>query len=197
MRKTRAGFLAGAIGLMVLSGPAGAQEKVRFVLDWAFQGQQAMFTVPVDDGTYQRHGLAVTVDRGVGSGDSVAKIASGAYDIALADLYSMVRFNGQNPDRPLIAVMLVHDKSALAVETKSNSGINAPKDLNGKTLAAPVGDASRQLFPLFAEINGVDQNSIKWVNVSPELRETMLIRGEAQAVTGHITTVMMNMRAIH
>src|SRR5262249_1583618 len=118
MRKSGARFFTWTVGLMasaLLTGQACAQDKVRFVLDWAFQGQQAMFTLPVDDGTYQRHGLAVIVDRGVGSGDSVAKVASGAYDIALADLYSMVRFNGANPDRPLIAVMLVHDKSALAV----------------------------------------------------------------------------------
>src|SRR5213083_3045824 len=93
--------------------------------------------------------------------------------------------------------MLVHDKSALAVETKASGDIKTPKDLNGKTMAAPMGDVSRQLFPLFAEISGIDQNSIKWVNVSPELRETMLIRGDAQAITGHITTVMMNMRGIN
>lgn len=191
-----------AIGLIaagLLFGPAQAQDstRIRFILDWAFQGQQAVFTIPADDGTYKKYNLNVTVDRGAGSGDTVAKVASGAYDIGLADLYSMVRFNGQNPDHKLIAVMAVHDKSALAVETKSNSGIKVPIDLNGKTLAAPVGDASRQLFPLFAEVNKIDQNSIKWINVAPALREPMLLRGEAQAITGHITTVMMNMRAVN
>ena len=28
-------------------------DRVRFILDWAFQGQQAVFTIPVDDGTLQ------------------------------------------------------------------------------------------------------------------------------------------------
>jgi NitT/TauT family transport system substrate-binding protein len=182
----------------VLVAPGYAQDKkVRFILDWAFQGQQTPFTVPVDDGTFKKYKLDVTVDRGFGSGDTVTKVASGAYDIGLADLYSVVRFNGANPDHQLLAVMMVHDKSALAVETKADGSIKTPQDLNGKTIAAPVGDASRQLFPLFADINKIDQKSIKWVNVSPELRETMLLRGEAHAITGHITTVMMNMRAIN
>jgi NitT/TauT family transport system substrate-binding protein len=192
--------LVAAIGLIAIgfsSGRAQAQDThVRFVLDWAFQGQQAVFTIPADDGTYKKYKLDVVVDRGVGSGDSVAKVASGAYDIGLADLYSMVRFNGENPGHRLIAVMAVHDKSALAVETKSTSSIKVPADLNGKTLAAPIGDASRQLFPLFADLNKIDQNSIKWINIAPALREPMLVRDEVQGIVGHITTVMMNLRGI-
>jgi NitT/TauT family transport system substrate-binding protein len=200
MTAIRSRFAAWTLGVLAtgfLLLPAHAEEtKVRFLLDWAFQGQQAVFTIPFDDGGYKRVGLNVTLDRGSGSGDTVAKIASGAYDIGLADLYSMVRFNGENPDHQLIAVMFVHDKSALAVETKMTSGIKVPKDLEGKTMASPLGDASRQLFPLFADVNGIDQSTIKWSNVSPELREPMLVRGEAQAITGHITTVMPNLAGI-
>ena len=185
------------IGISWTSSAALAQDtKIRFVLDWAFQGQQSVFTIPADDGTYKKLKLDVTVDRGVGSGDSVAKVASGAYDIALTDLYSMVRFNGQNANNKLIAVMSVHDKSALSIATKKTSGIKVPADLNGKTIAAPIGDASRQLFPLFADINKVDNSSLKWVNVTPALREPMLIRNEADAIAGHITTVLMNLRGV-
>jgi NitT/TauT family transport system substrate-binding protein len=193
------GLTVGLLSIAILSAAAHAQApaNVRFILDWAFQGQQAVFTMPVDDGTFRRLGLQVTVDRGIGSGDTVAKVASNAYDIGLADLYSMVRFNAENPDRQLIAVMMVDDKSALGVETKASSSIRTPQDLAGKVIAAPVGDASRQLFPLFAEANKIDLKSIKWINVAPELREPMLLRDQADAITGHITTVLMNMRGIN
>lgn len=184
-------------GPAATTAPAQPTANVRFVLDWAFQGQQAVFTMPVDDGTFRRLGLNVTVDRGVGSGDTVVKVASGAYDIGVADLYSMVRFNGQNPGQRLIAVMMVDDKSALGIETLATSAIKQPQDLAGKKIAAPLGDASRQLFPLFAEVNKIDQTSIKWTNIAPELREPMLIRGEVDAITGHITTVMMSLRGMN
>jgi NitT/TauT family transport system substrate-binding protein len=180
----------------VLVSPAHAQTNIRFILDWSFQGQHAMFTMPVDDGTYSKLGLNVTVDRGGGSGDTVAKVASGAYDLGFADIYSMIRFNDQNPDHKLIAVMMVDDKSALAIEMKASSPIKTPQDLTGKTLASPVGDATRQLFPLFAAANKLDEKSIKWINVSPELREPLLVRGEADAITGHLTTVMLNLQNI-
>lgn len=186
-------ILAGVFSAgLFASAPACAETNIRFIIDWSFQGQHAMFTMPVDDGTYAKLGLNVQVDRGAGSGDTVAKVASGAYDMGFADIYSMVRFNGENPDHKLIAVMMVDDKSALAVEVKASSSIKTPKDLNGKTLAAPVGDATRQLFPLFAAANHIDESSIKWINVSPELREPILVRGEADAITGHLTTVMLN-----
>jgi NitT/TauT family transport system substrate-binding protein len=198
-RRRVSGLIASvlSIGIVFATVHAQAPAKVRFVLDWAFQGQQAIFTMPIDDGTFQRLGLQVTVDRGVGSGDTVAKVASNAYDIGLADVYSMVRFNAENPDRQLIAVMMLDDKSALGVETKTSSPIKKPQDLAGKVIAAPVGDASRQLFPLFAEANKIDLNSVKWMNVAPELREPMLLRGQADAITGHLTTVLMNMRGIN
>jgi NitT/TauT family transport system substrate-binding protein len=198
MDRLRLWVLSSGLAL-VLAAPAQAQQtkNIRFVLDWAFQGQQAVFTLPVTDGTFARYHLNVTVDRGVGSGDTVSKVASGTYDIGLADLYSMVRFMGENPGRPLIAVFMVNDKSALAVETMAKSGIAKPQDLNGKSIAAPAGDASRQLFPLFATVNKIDQGSIKWLNVSPELREPMLIRGEADAVSGNVPTVLINMQAVN
>lgn len=179
------------------AGLASAQQPVKFVLDWAFQGHQAPFTMPVDDGTFAKLGLNVSVDRGVGSGDTVAKVASGSYDIGLADVYSMVRFNAQNPDRKLIGVMMVHDKSALSVGVMKKSGITRPSELNGKRFAAPVGDASRQLFPLFAAVHNIAQDKLNWSNISPELREPMLIRGETDAIAGHLTTILMNLRGLN
>jgi len=190
-------MIAAAATALTFSPAANAATNLRFILDWAFQGQHAMFTLPADDGTYEKLGLNVTIDRGAGSGDAVAKVASGAYDMGVADFYSMVRFNAQNPNNKLIGVMLVDDKSALAIELMASSPIKTPQQLNGKTIAAPVGDASRQLFPLFAKANNIDEKSIKWTNVSPELREPLLLRGEADAITGHLTTVLLNFRNIN
>src|SRR5947209_17656420 len=143
---------AGLVIAAMAAAPVWAQQtkNIRLVLDWACPGQQGIFTLPASDGTFARYHLNVTVDRGVGSGDTVSKVASGAYDIGLADLYSMVRFMGENPGRPLIAVFMINAKSALAVEPMAKSGIAKTQDLNGTTIAAPAGDASRQLFPLFA-----------------------------------------------
>ncbi len=175
---------------------ANAADRVKFILDWAYQSQHSMFTIPADDGTYADLDLNVQVDRGAGSGDTVAKVASGAYEMGVADFYSMLRFNSQNPDNKLMAVMAVDDRSALAVASLSERGIKTPAELNGKTIASPAGDASRQLFPLFAQANNIDEPTIRWNNVSVELREPILRRGDADAITGHLTTISMAIDAI-
>lgn len=196
----RARLAASVIAIATAALPAvvvAQQKNVKFVLDWAFQGQQAVFTIPGDDGTYAKYNLNVTVDRGAGSGDAVSKVASGTYDIGLADVYTMMNHNANNPGHKLIAAALVHDKSALSIATMKSSNIRKPVDLSGKKLAAPLGDASRQVFPLFANLNQVNASSIEWITVTPQLRETMLVRGQADAISGHITTIMMNLRGMN
>src|ERR1700726_1382806 len=95
------GFMFG-VRMLAVPGEAQQTKTIRFVLDWAFQGQQGAFTLPGIDGTFARWGLNVVIDRGVGSGDTVSKVRSGPYDIRQADLSYMVRFMGENPGRPLI-----------------------------------------------------------------------------------------------
>jgi NitT/TauT family transport system substrate-binding protein len=192
-------FLAGAGPALVLATRRlGAQEAttVRFVLDWKYEGEHAQFTVPITDGTYRRLGINVNLDRGNGSGDTVAKVAAGAYDMGLADTNTMVRFNANNPGNQLISVAMVQDASASGVVALRAKGIEKPADLAGKRIYAPAADAGRILFPIFAQINNIDLNSIQWNTVTSDLRDTMLARREADAVTSNIVTTVMNVRAV-
>ncbi|TAK88308.1 MAG: taurine ABC transporter permease [Betaproteobacteria bacterium] len=185
--------LAVATAALLVAATAHAQPRAKFILDWAFQGQQSTWTLAQDKGYFKEAGADITVDRGYGSGDTIAKVASGAWDMGLADLYVLLRFLGENPDQKLRAFFLVYDRSALSVASLKESGIAKPADLKGKTIAAPQGDASFQVFPLFAKLNGLDPQTINWKTVTPDLRETMLLRKQADAVTGHILTVRLNL----
>ncbi len=182
-----------ATAALLVTATAHAQPRAKFILDWAFQGQQSTWTLAQDKGYFKAAGADITVDRGYGSGDTIAKVASGAWDMGLADLYVLLRFLGENPDQKLRAFFLVYDRSALSVASLKESGIAKPADLKGKTIAAPQGDASFQVFPLFAKLNGLDPQTINWKTVTPDLRETMLLRKQADAVTGHILTVRLNL----
>jgi NitT/TauT family transport system substrate-binding protein len=194
-------FLAHAAPAVLLAASgrrlfAQGMPTVRFVLDWKYEGEHAQFTVPVTDGTFRRLGLDVKLDRGNGSGDTIAKVAAGAYDMGLADTYAMVRFNAANPGNKLVSVAMVQDASASGVVALRSKGIDKPADLAGKKIYAPAADAGRMLFPIFASLNNIDVNSIQWNTVTSELRDSMLARREADAVTSNTVTTVMNVRAV-
>lgn len=196
LRMTKTALLAAAC----LLGSAQAQEptKIRFALDWVLQGPQAPFLVPHANGCYEKAGLNVITDRGFGSGDTVIKVGNGNYEVGFADINAMIEYNAKqkNPEDRLISFFMVYDAAALSIITRKDTGIRKPADLAGKTIAAPPGDASRRLFPALAQANGLDLDAVKWINVAPEMRETMLARKAADAISGASFTGYMGAQAV-
>ena len=176
--------------------PARAQETpIKFQLDWRFEGPAAMFLVPVAKGYFKAEKLNVTVDAGNGSGGAVTRVATGAYDMGFADLAALMEFHANNPgaaNKP-VAVMMVYNNTPAAVLALKKSGIRTPADLSGKRLGAPVFDAGRKAWPIFAKANSV--TNVTWTAMDPPLRETMLVRGDVDAITGFSFTSLLNIEA--
>ncbi|MEO6410447.1 MAG: ABC transporter substrate-binding protein [Burkholderiaceae bacterium] len=175
---------------------ASAQETpIKFQLDWRFEGPAAMFLVPVTNGHFKAEKLNVTVDAGNGSGGTVTRVASGTYDIGFADLAALMEFHANNPTAPNkpVAVMMVYNNTPAAVLALKKSGIKTPADLNGKKLGAPVFDAGRKAWPIFAKANNI--TNVTWTAMDPPLRETMLVRGDVDAITGFSFTSLLNIEA--
>ena len=186
-----AACLAAAIAL-----PATAQETpIKFQLDWRFEGPGALFLVPVAKGYFKAEKLNVTVDAGNGSGGTVTRVASGAYDMGFADMAALMEFQANNPTAPSkpIAVMMVYNNTPAAVLALKKSGIKTPADLSGKKLGAPVFDAGRKAWPIFAKANSI--GAVNWTAMDPTLRETMLVRGDVDAITGFSFTSLLNIEA--
>jgi len=189
--------LAGVLAATLLIAlPAQAQDTpIKFQLDWRFEGPAAMFLVPVAKGYFKAEKLNVSVDAGNGSGGAVTRVATGAYDMGFADLAALMEFHANNPgaaNKP-VAVMMVYNNTPAAVLALKKSGIKTPADLSGKKLGAPVFDAGRKAFPIFAKANGI--SNVSWTAMDPPLRETMLVRGEVDAITGFSFTSLLNIEA--
>ena len=174
---------------------AQAATPIKFQLDWRFEGPAALFLQPLAKGYFKQAGLDVAVDAGNGSGGAVTRVASGAYDLGFADLAALMEFHANNPDAPNkpVAVMMVYNNTPAAVFALKKSGIAKPADLAGKKLGAPVFDAGRRGFPVFQKANGV--GAVNWVSMDPPLRETMLMRGDVDAITGFSFTSLLNLEA--
>lgn len=196
MKKRTFMHTAAALALASALPAAHAQSTpIKFQLDWRFEGPAALFLQPAAKGYFKAAGLDVTVDAGNGSGGAVQRVASGTYDMGFADLAAVMEFHANNPDaqnKP-VAVMMVYNNTPASVMALKKSGIAKPADLAGKKLGAPVFDAGRRAFPIFQKANSV--GNVQWTAMDPPLRETMLVRGDVDAITGFTFTSLLNLEA--
>ena len=182
--------LAGALALAApLAAPAQAQTKLKMVLNWKYQGPQGWFFIAEDKGYFKAEGLEVTIDQGDGSATPIPKVASGTYDIGFGDINALIEFAAKKPDEAPIAVYVMYNRPPFTIAVKADSPIKTAKDLEGKTLGGAANDGALKLFPAFAKLAKLDTSKITITNFQPNLREQMLMRGQADGVFGYVNTI--------
>lgn len=194
LRRVCAETVLAAFGLIALVGLAAAQTPIKFTLDFKFEGPAALFLTGLDKGYYRAEGLDMTIDAGAGSVEPINRVASGAYDIGFGDINTLIKFRDQNPGTPIKAVFMVYNRPPFAVVARKSRGVVKPKDLEGKRLGAPAGDAAFAQWPIFVKANGIDASKVMIENVGFPVREPILAAGQVDAITGFSFTSYINLK---
>ena len=190
--------IGAALGLTMIGafamGTASAADplKVRFILNWKFQGPQAWFFLADDKGYFKKAGIDIQLDQGSGSGAAVPKVASTAYDAGFGDINAITRFASIHKGKQPVAVYMIYNQTPFVIATHKTAKVMSPKQLEGMTLGAPANDGAFKLFPAFANIAGIDATKVKWQHMKPNLRVTMLKQGKVQGVSGYQLTVLFD-----
>ena len=187
MRKLTIATAALVLAAAALTGVGVAQtpQKIVFALNWFAVGDHAAYWVALDRGYYRAKGLDIELQNSKGSGDSIAKVDTNRADIGLADAVVVIPRVAQGAKIKIVSA--VFDLTPLNMWTRKDTGITKPKDLEGKLLAAPPGDAQRQLFPAFAKINGLDAAKVKWLTIEPAAKFVALSEKRADVVPDYTT----------
>jgi len=194
MKFTRRTTLALAAVLALSAAPFGvstatAQIKLKMVLNWKYQGPQGWFFLADDKGYFKAEGLDITIDQGDGSATPIPRVASGTYDIGFGDINALIEFAARKPEEAPIAVYVMYNRPPFTIAVKADSPIKTAKDLEGKTLGGAANDGALKLFPAFAKLAKLDESKITITNFQPNLREQMLMRGQADGVFGYVNTI--------
>ena len=178
-----AALLAALIALTAVR-PAVAQTSIKFSLDGRLEGLAATFFLPQDRGYFKSEGLDVTVDEAATALEPITRVASGAYEMALADINTLIRYRDQHPSSPLKAVFMLYNKPPFAIVARRSRGITDPKQLEGKKLGTPPVGITFE-WPLFAKLNNVDAAKVTIETIGFPVRAPMLAAGQIDAALGY------------
>ena len=173
---------AALLGVALFAGTACAQETtIKFTLGWKTQGSDAAFFYAKDNGYFKEEGLNVVIDQGEGSGATVTRIMSGAYDAGFGDVNAIIQNASTKPQDAPVMVYMIWNQPPFAIVTKKTSGINTIKDFRGPHARRRAGHADHAAAAGVRQKNKLEGEKIKISNMAPNLQEPMLIKGDIDA----------------
>jgi NitT/TauT family transport system substrate-binding protein len=191
----RALCILGLLWACAASACAESLTKVGVVLNFAADGGAAGFYHALERGYFRELGLDVTIEPSKGSADAITRTASQASEMGVGDISTLVEFASRRPEIAPKAVFILHNRSPQAVISLKARGIAKLTDLYGRILGQGPADAASRMFPALAHKAGLDLTRIELRQFSPQLRDSMLLTKQVDAVTGFDSTVVLNLKA--
>ena len=165
-----------AVAALAVAAPSAAiAEDINLVLNWVPTADHSPYFYAKSQGWYEEAGINLTIESGSGSGAAAQRVGAGAAKIGVADLATALLAKGKGADT--VAVMAVYANSPQGFYWLKSSGISGPADFPGHSIGNPPADASRVMWPLFAQTVGIDPDSVEFINVSPQAKLTSLKSG--------------------
>ena len=179
-------FVVAAVSLLLCAAPgatpaAAAAEKIDFILNWVPGGDHAPYYYAKKMGWYAQRGIDLNLEPGKGSALAVQKVGAGVNPLGLADMGNALVARGKGAD--VVGVFNVFANSPQGLYWLKSSGIKGIKDLAGKKIGNPAGDGARAMWPALAKANGVDPNSVTWVNIDGNAKLAALKSKSIDATT--------------
>jgi NitT/TauT family transport system substrate-binding protein len=181
-------------GLMIASACGGEDDSggstsaegltsLSFRLDWIVDGSHTCFYVAQQNGYFRDEGLDVQILEGAGSGTAADLVANGSNDFGFSDAGVVAK--AINDGASIKMVMGIYQRNPSVIISLSDSGIEGPEDLVGKSVGASAGEAPLQLLPAYLSSNDVDPDEVNVVNIDPAAKITALLQEQVDAIVGY------------
>lgn len=188
-RRVCAGVALAALSVTALAGCSGSgdettasdgTQQVSVQLGWLPNVENMPMLLAQENGHFAEQGLDVEVLPGGPDVNMDAQIAGGN---ALVGLLSAEIFaKSVQAGSGLVAIGAEFQTSTSAIVTSADSGINEPKDLEGKKLG--MSQTDMPVYPGFFNFVGVNMDNIEQVMTGSD--PASLASGEVDAITGSL-----------
>ena len=162
-------------------------KKAIIALPFVPNGRHSVYYVALDKGFYEEAGISATILRGYGSGDTIKRVDTGQVTFGEADIGTLILLRAQGVKVKNVGMML--HENPLCIYTLKDRDILEPEQLEGLTLGSSAGNAAGMMFPLFANITGIDVDKVNLINIASGAYGPMLISRQVDGLLSLYTVL--------
>lgn len=179
---TMALALLGAVALFLIGPERAAAEQVTVQLDWIIGGKHVPFYVARDKGFFKDKGLEVKFLAGNGSLQPAQFVDTKQADYGYGDLPTAIQVMAKSGKNRAVGVGMVFQGGGYIF--LEESGIKAPKDLEGKSYGTTPSDFGYILLPALAAASGFDHKKVIIKTMEPAVRTPALLERKIDFIAG-------------
>lgn len=169
-------------------------EEISIRLDWTPWAVHAPFHLAKEKGWFKEAGLDVEIEDGNGSVTTVQIVGSrDQFDVGQAALASMVI--ARNKGLPVKALAPFAVTNDIGVLVPSDSDMNSPADLKGKTVVYTAGSLEAPFIDAFLAAGGLTRKDVNLLSVDASSKASTYMVGRADAVVSTIPFVFPSVAA--
>lgn len=127
------------------------------------------------------------IQPGKGSGLAVKTVASKGADYGHADMGTLIIARANNPDVRVKEIAMLNHDNLFVVAFLKKSGIQKPKDLEGRTIGSAPMNSSKIVFPALAPFTGMDPGKVKWMDMEASAQDPSLFAEKVDAIVMYRT----------
>jgi NitT/TauT family transport system substrate-binding protein len=181
---------ASAIGMPHI---ARAADAVRYSLEFRIYGANAPMFYGIEKGFFRDLGINLHLDGSAGSGEAVRRIATGTHEFATSDYPTLVEFVGTNPSVGLKTTMMVYDNFPAVLLSLKRKPLTKLEQLVGTKIGVAASSAATRILPVLLKAHNIDPGKVQMINIDAKIRDTLLLKGEVDAVLAFDYTAIFNL----
>src|SRR6266511_3457897 len=170
---------AGLVAASAVTGPCSAgrpkpalqpstRDKITYLTAFGSFGREGYAWVARDKGFFAEAGLEVDIKPGAAGDLNLKTLAAGQAQFTVIDYSGALVRAGNGSFGDFRCVAALTSRTLIALMSLAGYGIQAPADLKGKTIGQAQGAVIKTLFPAYARLAGVDPDTVKWLEFTPQ-----------------------------